>query len=189
MFKSIVEPLLDENLINALFDNSENYVDDVEVTKEVNNILSALCMKSPKLCQLIIDRGGLANVMEELKGNSKLNDDVANSAKLNGLKFIDSLCQDEKQLDKFLTAGGLDLIHNIMKTELGDFNNDKKDPLYYATRETFSFNVDLANLTKEEVENKNPNIVYCFKIINQMIKIKKACPDVRLINDIVSLLE
>ena len=176
-------------MINAFFDNSENYVDDVEVTKEVNNMLSALCMKSKKLCQIIIDRGGLANVMEELKGNSKLNDEAANNAKLNGLKFINSLCKDEKQLDKFLAAGGLDLIHNIMKTELGNYYDTVKDTLYYATKECFSFCVDNANRTKEEVENKNPNVVYCFKIINQVIKVKKQCPDQRVLNDIVALLE
>ncbi len=181
--------MLDESLVNALFENAENYVDDVEVTKEVNNMLSELCMKSKSLCQLIIDKGGLANVMEELKSNSKLNDEAANYAKLNGLKFINSLCKDEKQLDLFLKAGGLDLIHNILKTELGDYNEQALDRLHYATRETFNFNVDMANRTKEEVENKNPNVVYCFKIINQVIKIKKECPDIRLINDIVSLLE
>lgn len=188
-YSEVVEKLLDESLINALFDNAENYVDDAEVTKEVNNLLSSLCMKNKTLCQLIIDKGGLANVMEELKGNSKLTDEAANNAKLNGLKFIYSLIKDEKQLDKFLNAGGLDLIHNIIKTELDDGSEEKTDVLYYATRETFSFNVDMANRTKDEVENKNPNVVYCFKIINQVVKVKKVCPDIRVINDIVSLLE
>ena len=188
IFKTVLEPLLDEELVNSLFDSIENYVEDIEVTKEINNILSGICMRNPALCKLIIDRGGLTNVMVELKAISKSNDAYANSVKLNGLKFIDSIINDESQLDKFLEAGGIDVIHNIIKTDLGNWAEHNPTELLYATKETFNFNVDNINMTKKDIENKNPNLLYCFKIINQMLTIRKTCPDFRLIDDIISII-
>ena len=44
---------LDTKFIDTLFDIQENYIDDLEVGKEINNILCNLCLKSDVLAAQI----------------------------------------------------------------------------------------------------------------------------------------
>ena len=59
--------------------------------------------------------------------------------KLNGLKMLNSLLSNNKNLDEFLNAGGVDLINKIVKNEVDQTPSTK---------------------TKEDTENENPSDKY-----------------------------
>jgi hypothetical protein len=69
--------------------------------------------------------------MEELKSLLKMTDEVSENLKLNGLKFINSICNDKNIIDKFLNANGEDLINNIIKYELKNFAHIPPRPSSY----------------------------------------------------------
>ena len=112
-------------LINYLKFN--NYLDNPEIIKEINNILCYLALRNPKLAECIIKKGGLANVIEELKAVANLNDPASKLLKLNGLKMLNSLLNNPKNLDEFLNAGGVDLINKIVKNEVDTTPKSKDD--------------------------------------------------------------
>ena len=80
-----------ENFVDKLFEIQDNYLDNPEITKEINNLLCYLALRNPKLAEAIIKKGGLAKVIEELKAVANLNDDNSKMLKLNGLKMLNSL--------------------------------------------------------------------------------------------------
>jgi hypothetical protein len=184
VFEKHLRNKLDTKFIDQLFDIQENYIDDLEVGKEINNILCNLCLKSDLLAAQIIKRGGLANVMEELKSCLKLNDEISNNLKFNGLKFIHSLCKDKNYLQKFLAANGADLIQNIMKYELKNLEPNKKKVSQYVTYDPYNLNSSL-----NSVDNNNPKIVECFKIINKIIKSGNSNLEPNLISNMIELVD
>ena len=116
---------IDSNFVDKLFDIQENYLDNPEVVKEINNLLCYLALRNPKLAEAIIKKGGLINIIEELKGVANLNDPASKLLKLNGLKMLNSLLNNPRNLDKFLDAGGVDLINRIVKNEVD--NSPKRE--------------------------------------------------------------
>jgi hypothetical protein len=116
---------IDPSFVDKLFDIQENYLDNPEVVKEINNLLCYLALRNPKLAEAIIKKGGLINIIEELKGVANLNDPASKLLKLNGLKMLNSLLNNPKNLDKFLAAGGVDLINRIVKNEVDIVQKEK----------------------------------------------------------------
>ena len=192
VFEKILKNKLDTNFIDQLFDIQENYLDDCEVSKEINNIFCNLCLKSEKLAAQIsinfklflVKRGGLANVMEELKSSLKINDEFSDNLKYNCLKFIHSICNDKNNLETFLAAKGADLIQNIIKYELKNIEPNKKKVSQYITYDIYNF----SSITNTE-ENNNPKIVECFKIINIIIKNNSTTLEANLISNMIELIE
>ena len=90
-----------ENFVDKLFEIQDNYLDNPEITKEINNLLCYLALRNPKLAEAIVKKGGLAKVIEELKSVANLNDDNSKMLKLNGLKMLNSLLNNNKNLDLF----------------------------------------------------------------------------------------
>ena len=133
---------IDDNFVDKLFEIQDNYLDNPEITKEINNLLCYLALRNPKLAETIIKKGGLAKVIEELKAVADLNDDNSKMLKLNGLKMLNSLLNNNKNLDEFLNAGGVDLINKIVKNEVDNAPNAK---------------------LKEDTENMNPSDKYLTK--------------------------
>jgi len=121
--------------------------------------------------------------MEELKSCLKLNDEVSNNLKFNGLKFIHSICKDKNYLDKFLSANGADLIQNIMKYELKNLEEIKNKVSQYVTYDPYNLN---SNPTHED--NNNPKIVECFKIIKKILKNGKTTLEPNLISNMIELM-
>ena len=126
---------IDENFIDKLFEIQDNYLDNPEITKEINNLLCYLALRNPKLAEAIVKKGGLAKVIEELKSVANLNDENSKMLKLNGLKMLNSLLNNNKNLDEFLNAGGVDLINKIIKNEVDETpmtkskeDNEKENP-------------------------------------------------------------
>jgi hypothetical protein len=66
---------IDENFVDKLFDIQDNYLDNPEITKEINNLLCYLALRNPKLAEAIVKKGGLSKVIEELKSVANLNDE------------------------------------------------------------------------------------------------------------------
>ena len=118
---------IDESFIDKLFEIQDNYLDNPEIIKEINNILCYLALRNPKLAECIIKKGGLASVIEELKAVANLNDPASKLLKLNGLKMLNSLLNNPKNLDEFLNAGGVDLINKIVKNEVDTTPKSKED--------------------------------------------------------------
>ena len=118
---------IDGSFVDTLFEIQDNYLDNPEIIKEINNILCYLSLRNPKLAEAIIKKGGLANVIDELKAVANLNDPASKLLKLNGLKMLNSLLNNNKNLDAFLNAGGVDLINKIVKNEVDSTPKNEED--------------------------------------------------------------
>ena len=139
LYNKHLKDKIGDKFVDKLFEIQDNYLDNPEITKEINNLLCYLALRNPKLAETIIKKGGLAKVIEELKAVANLNDDNSKMLKLNGLKMLNSLLNNNKNLDEFLKAGGVDLINKIVKNEVDICPNAK---------------------TKEESANENPSDKY-----------------------------
>ena len=131
LYKKHLLDKINEGFVDKLFEIQENYLDNPEIIKEINNILCYLSLRSPKLAECIIKRGGLANIIEELKGIANLNDPNSQLLKLNGLKMLNSLLNNSQNLEEFLKSGGVDLINKIVKNEVDitpKTNDDNNSP-------------------------------------------------------------
>ncbi|MBP3801733.1 MAG: hypothetical protein J6I85_06920, partial [Clostridia bacterium] len=116
---------IDDGFIGKLFEIQEDYLDNPEVTKEINNILSYLAMKNQKSADSIIKKGGLGGIIQEIKAVADLNDPASQQMKLNGLKMINSLLNNPENLDEFLNADGVDLLNKIIKNDVDNAQKPK----------------------------------------------------------------
>ena len=170
MYNKYISNKVDNSFIDTIFDISENYLDDEKVSKELNNILCYLCLRNEKFADYIKQKGGLANVLEELKSNVNSNDKNSQQLKLNALKMLDSLCKDENGMNLFIKANGLDLINNIIKNELElykDFKEDEND--LYKTRETLDY-IEKKHGEEENEEPQDSYFIYCLRIIKNALE-------------------
>ena len=127
LFDKHVKDKLGEDFVDKLLDIQENYLDNEEVTKEINNILCYLYMRNPKSTDSAIKKG-ITDVMDELKSVANLNDPSSQALKLNNLKMLNSLLNDPNNLDEFLKNDGVDLINKIIKNDIDNAKNEKKVP-------------------------------------------------------------
>lgn len=127
-FEKNLKEKIDKSLIDALFNANENYLEDLPVSSEINNLLCVICIRSDELAKYIVEKGGLQNIIEEIRSLIKLNDPVSQSKKLFGLKFIESLVKDEENMQKFVQLKGADLVLNLMNSciQFQDEQNSKK---------------------------------------------------------------
>ena len=77
-------------------------MDNPEINKEINNILSHLALRKPDL-----EDKCLKQAIEDLKATASLNDKKSNFKKLNALKMLNSLLNNDKNMDKFLQSNVL----------------------------------------------------------------------------------
>ena len=153
-YKKNIEPKINNDFIDNIFNINDNYLDDQKVSKELNNILCFLCLYNEKYANYIKTKGGLANVLEELKSNVSSNDINSKNMKLNSLKMLNSLCKDKDGMDLFVKAKGIDIMNSIIKNEV-DLNKDKKNDYegnLYNTKDVcnYSDNLNINNNEKEE---------------------------------------
>ena len=195
LFKRRLSQKIDKKFIDSLFDTVDNYLDDMEVSKEVNNILCNLCLQSEDKSNYIVEKGGLLNVIEELKSIVSLNDESSKKIKLNGLKLLYSLLKDNKNMHAFIKAKGAELITNIIKNEVNLAANSPdssgiaktQNKNYYLTNDTINLN---DNVNKIEDESKNAHIVYCLRIIKENNKMKlNSFTDPRLLRYVLQIID
>ena len=127
LYNKHLDDKIDDGFVDKLFEIQDNYLDNPEIIKEINNILCYLALRNPKLAECIIKKGGLASVIQELKAVANLNDPASKLLKLNGLKMLNSLLNNPRNLDEFLEAGGVDLINKIVKNEVDVTPKTKED--------------------------------------------------------------
>ncbi len=127
-FEKNLKHRLDKSFIDALFNANENYLDDLPVSSAINNLLCVICFACDELAKYIVEKGGLQNIIEEIRSLIKLNDAVSQSKKLFGLKFIESLVKDRENMQKFVQLKGADLVLNLMNSciQIQDEQNRRK---------------------------------------------------------------
>lgn len=165
---------LDENFVEKIFETMENYVDDHEVSKELNNILCNLCLKSKKLSAFIVRKGGLKNIMYDLK--SIISDEALLKEKNQALKFLSSLIKDKDTMDEFVLNNGVDLVNNVLRQQIkylddkAKENNNEYNNLYqldsgfdYIESEKDSF-----NKVDEDSNNIKEGVDCCFQCLEIM---------------------
>lgn len=106
---------IEDDFIDSLFVSNENYLEDAPVLREINNTLCGLCINSETLAKYIVTKGGLANILEELRLIVKQDDPTSENIKYSGLKFIDSLVKENSNMDKFIQLKGGDLVLKFLK--------------------------------------------------------------------------
>ena len=143
LFKKHINDKIDDGFVGKLFEIQDDYLENPEVTKEINNILCYLAMRNPKLADSIIKRGGLKGMIDELRSVANLNDPASKALKLNGLKMLNSLLNNPNNLGDSLDADGVDLINKIIKNDVDSAKKDKygeEEPQFakYFTRGTIN---------------------------------------------------
>ena len=196
LYQTYLEKQLDEKFIDQLFEISEIYNENPEMTKEINNLLCNVSLRNPKLGEYIVQRGGLTNVLEELKATVNLNDEYSKQVKLNALKMLSTLLQDPKNMDKFVAEHGVDLINNIVKNEVNISKGGKKEEEGSLLKTRKPINSKTPEQRKEdEIEGLSKNntqqneyFVHCLKIYNQGIKEgRKEFIDNKVIKNLLEL--
>ena len=195
LYKQYLENKLDEKFIEQLFEISEIYSENPEITKEINNLLCNVSLRNPKLGEYIVQRGGLTSILEELKATVNLNDEYSKQVKLNALKMLSTLLQDQKNMDKFIAEHGVDLINNIVKNEVNIYRggNKEEEGSLLKTRQTI--NTKTPEQRKEDeiegistIKQQNEYFVHCLKIYNQGIKEgRKEFIDNKVIKNLLEL--
>ena len=109
---------IDEKFIEEFLDQEENYIDNPEISRVINNILSCLALKNPNFAKYIVRKGGLVNIIDNLKTLVNLNDENSMQTKLNGLIMINSLLNEEKNMEVFIQSNGIELINNLIKNDI-----------------------------------------------------------------------
>ena len=168
-YKKNIEPKINTDFIDNIFTINDNYLDDQKVSKELNNILCYLCLYNEKYANYIKTKGGLANVLEELKSNVSSNDINSKNMKLNSLKMLYSLCKDKDGMDLFVKAKGIDIMNSIIKNEV-DLNKDKKNDYegnLYNTKDVYNLSDNLNHNINND--NEEDYFLYYVKILKNFI--------------------
>ena len=198
LYNKYLKEKIDDSFIDKLFEINENYIDNSEIIKEINNLLCYLALRNNKYAEIIVSKGGLSNVLEELKESVNSNDDNSKILKLNALKMLSTLLNDDKNMEIFIKSKGIDLINNIIKNELNVNKNefeDENEVNLFKTKETINLKdeddviFDNKDNDNNFIENENNKyFVHCLKIINQGInKGRNDFVDERTVKNIISL--
>ena len=192
-YEKYIANKVDNSFVDCIFDDIDNYLGNIKVTKELNNILCYLCLYNEDLANYIKQKGGLSNVLEELKLNINTNDKNSQFMKLNSLKMLYSLCKDKDGIESFLKAGGVDLLNKIIENEIElykDYFNNFENELY-KTRDI----LNLLNIfTNNEKSNENAkgesHVIYSIRLLKNIIEYdEKYFNNDKIINNLVFLSE
>ena len=169
LYSKYIKGKVDNSFVDAIFDDIDNYLGDIKVSKELNNILCHLCLRDEQLASYIKVKGGLSNVLEELKSNLNSTDKNSKQMKLNAIKMLNSLCKDQNGMDLFVKANGLELINKIIENEAELYEEFKptNDKELFKTRETMD--ISGKDELKEEKDDEN-YIVYCINLIQNALE-------------------
>jgi hypothetical protein len=156
--------LINNEFIDSIFSSIENYYEDQIVNREVNNTLCAICINSEELGKYIVEKGGLAKILDELKFIIKKDDLSSEIIKFSSLRFIDTLVKDNSTMDNFLELKGGELILKIINSHFDkdDNQNDNDD------RENLNLNINLSNS-----KNKKEKITIDEYLTNTTINLTK----------------
>ena len=171
LYSKLLKGKLDNSFIDAIFDDIDNYLGDIVVSKELNNILRYLCLRDEQMATYIKKKGGLANVLEELKSNIGSDDANSKQMKLNAIKMLSSLCNDKEGMESFIVANGAELLNKILEEEAESYEErkPKNDKKLFKTRDILNISENKEN---EEENNKSDDyIIYCIQLIKNALEL------------------
>ena len=190
LYEKYISKKVDYSFIDCIFDDIDNYLGNIKVTKDLNNILCFLCLYNEDLANYIKQKGGLANILDELKVN--INDNSNQSMKLNSLKMLCSLCKDKDGIESFLKAGGMELLNKIIENEIElykDYKNNFENELY-KTREILNFRDNLTNDENDKDKINESYIIYLIKLLRNIVDYdEKIFNNEKMINNLIFLSE
>ena len=191
LYDRYVSKKVDNSFVDCIFDDIDNYLGNIKVTKDLNNILCYLCLYNEDLANYIKQKGGLSNVLEELKLNINTNDNNSQFMKLNSLKMLYSLCKDKDGIESFLKSGGIELLNKIIESEIDlykDYKNNFENDLY-KTREILNIANNIINDQGNDKKNES-YIIYSIKLLNNIIDFdEKYFNNNKIINNLVFISE
>ena len=169
LYSKLLKGKLDNSFIDAIFEDIDDYLGDINVSKELNNILCYLCLRDEQMASYIKEKGGLTNVLEELKTNIDSNDKNSKQMKINAIKMLSSLCNDKEGKESLIKANGLELLSKILENEAESYEdykpNDYKN--LFKTRNILKIS---EKETKEEETPTDNYILYCVQLIKNIIE-------------------
>ena len=168
LYDKFLSNKIDEKFIEQLLEQEENYLDNPQISKVINNILSYLALKNPKFAKYIVRKGGLVNIIDDLKNIVNLNDENSKLIKCNGLIMINSLLNEKKNMEIFIHANGIELINNIIRNEI--LLKQKKENQFTLLEEQYK-TICCINLDTEE---KPENIIKENNINNKQLDQRKS---------------
>ena len=190
LYEKYVAQKVDNSFVDCIFDDIDNYLGNVKVTKDLNNILCYLCLYNEDLANYIKQKGGLTNILEELKANINTLDNNNQSMNLNSLKMLYSLCKDNADIEAFLKAGGMELLNKIIEKEIElykDYKNNFENDLY-KTRDILYYRDNLNNKDDEKINESY--ITYLIKLLKNIIDFdEKYFNNDKMINNLIFLSE
>ena len=170
LYDKFLSNKINEKFIEKLLEQKENYIDNPQISKVINNILSYISLKNPTLAKFIVRKGGLMNILDDLKTLVNLNDEISKQIKCNGLMMVDSLLNENKNMEIFIKSNGNELINNIIKNEIliAQEKENKFIPLESQYKTICCINTDIneknTNIIKENNNTNNNN-----KMLNRRI--------------------
>ena len=127
LYNNFLSHKIDNKFIEQILEQEENYNDNLQISKVVNKIISLLALKNSDFAKYIIKKGGLINIIEDLKTLVNLNDTKTKMIKYNSIILIHSLLNDENNIDIFIKHDGFELINNILKNEINSNPNQNQN--------------------------------------------------------------
>jgi len=126
-FEKLLSDKINNEFIDSLFASSENYLEENQVSREINNTLCGLCINCDKLAKYIVEKGGLANIIDELKFLVNEDDAQSENIKYSGLKFIDTIVTERSNMDKFIQLKGANLVNKFLKRFFAEEENENSN--------------------------------------------------------------
>ena len=128
VYSKFLSHKIDKTFIEKILELEENYSDNLQISKVVNKIISYLSLKNANFASYIIKKGGFANIIEDLKTLINLNDNKSKLMKYKSLIMIESLLNDENNMNIFIQCKGFEVINNIIKNEV-NLNKEQNNVL------------------------------------------------------------
>ena len=169
LYSKLLKGKLDNSFIDAIFEDIDNYLGDINVSKELNNILCYLCLRDEQMASYIKAKGGLTNVLEELKSNIDSNDKNSQQMKINAIKMLSSLCNDKEGKESLIKANGLDLLSKILENEVESYEDFKPNDTKNLFKTRNILKISEKEIKEEESQSDN-YIGYCIQLIKNIIE-------------------
>ena len=188
LYEKHISSKMDTAFIDCVFDNIDNYLNNIQETRDLNSILFYLCLYNEEFSSYIKKKGGLKNVYEDLKSTIDSNNKESNATKLNSLKMLYSLCNDKNELSSFVKSGGIELLNKITESEIESF----KDYLKSFNKDLFKVREITTNedeVSDKNIDNENNVAIYNTKLLLKIISSDDQYFNNKIINELIFLSE
>ena len=188
LYEKHISSKMDTSFIDCVFDNIDNYLNNIQETRDLNSILFYLCLYNEEFSSYIKKKGGLKNVYDDLKSTIDSNNTESKATKLNSLKMLYSLCNDKNELTAFVKSGGIELLNKVTENEIETFKD------YLKTFGKDLFKVREITTNDDEISDKNNEMennvgVYNAKLLLKILSLDEQYFNNKIINELIFLSE